>query len=89
MVRKDLFRGCPRQLDHWNQKKLKEVELRSGVVATVTVISAPIVVSSTPISSPVTQDARCLDLLLNLWWMVKTKNRFFASERTAPPIGAG
>lgn len=37
--------------------------------------------------SKVSQDARCLDLLLDLWWMVKTKNRFFASERTAPPLG--
>lgn len=27
------------------------------------------------------EDARCLDLMLDLWWMVQTRNRIFARER--------
>ncbi|MEK7996652.1 MAG: hypothetical protein AAB403_22850, partial [Planctomycetota bacterium] len=35
----------------------------------------------------ISHDARCLDLLLDLWWMVKTRSRFFSSERATPPLG--
>jgi hypothetical protein len=31
-------------------------------------------------------DARCLDLMLDLWWMVMTGRKLFASERIALPL---
>jgi len=31
-------------------------------------------------------DSRCLDLLLDLWWMTKTKSRMFRGDRAAPPF---
>ena len=31
-------------------------------------------------------DSRCLDLLLDLWWMTKTKARLFRGERFSPPF---
>jgi hypothetical protein len=31
-------------------------------------------------------DSRCLDLLLDLWWMTKTKARLFHGERISPPF---
>ena len=32
-------------------------------------------------------DARCLDLMLDLWWVVSTGRKLFASERLAVPLG--
>jgi hypothetical protein len=34
----------------------------------------------------VQDDARCLDLLLDLWWLVNAKQRFFQGERVALPF---
>ena len=34
----------------------------------------------------ISQDSRCLDLLLDLWWMAATKSRFFSSERATPGL---
>ena len=34
-------------------------------------------------------DARCLDLMLDLWWMVTTGRKLFASERMALPLSPG
>jgi hypothetical protein len=31
-------------------------------------------------------DVRCLDLMLDLWWIINTKTRLFAGERTALPL---
>jgi len=31
-------------------------------------------------------DGRCLDLLFDLWWMVETKTRLFATERVVLPL---
>jgi len=36
--------------------------------------------------SQIEGDSRCLDLLLDLWWMTKTKARLFRGERVAPPF---
>jgi hypothetical protein len=32
--------------------------------------------------SEISSDVRCLDLMLDLWWMINTKTRLFAGERT-------
>ena len=34
----------------------------------------------------ITNDARCLELLLNLWWMIHTKQKMFARERQTLPF---
>ena len=34
----------------------------------------------------ITNDARCLELLLNLWWMIHTKQKLFAGERQTLPF---
>jgi hypothetical protein len=39
--------------------------------------------------SEIDQDSRCLDLLLDLWWMTKTKSRLFRGERNSPPLTLG
>ena len=33
-------------------------------------------------------DSRCLDLLLDLWWMTKAKARLFRGERISPPFSS-
>jgi hypothetical protein len=38
--------------------------------------------------SEIDQDSRCLDLLLDLWWMTKTGSRLFRGERNSPPLAA-
>jgi hypothetical protein len=39
--------------------------------------------------SEIEQDSRCLDLLLDLWWMTKTNSRLFRGERNSPPLTLG
>jgi hypothetical protein len=34
----------------------------------------------------ISHDPRCLDLMLDLWWMTSTKSRFFERERQALPL---
>ena len=37
----------------------------------------------------VSRDPRCMDLMLDLWWMVNTKSRFFEGERQTLPLDEG
>jgi hypothetical protein len=37
-------------------------------------------------SSEIKNDARCLELLLNLWWMIHTKQKLFSRERQTLPF---
>jgi hypothetical protein len=39
--------------------------------------------------SKIAKDSRCLDLLLDLWWMTTTQSRFFATERATPALEQG
>ena len=34
-------------------------------------------------SREIATDVRCLDLMLDLWWMINTRTRFFVGERTS------